>query len=237
MCLGLGKIWVMNMKKLKFALISLVAITFFFISTNDVKAFFCDYSELAKQKQVASHTRYQKNYDFDDEENLYFFIEIYNLRSNHNLLINENIVNRAELEKQNGAYIIPVRDGAVTKVEVGLASDISCDNNNLKTMYVNFPKHNQFHDHEVCSDLRGLRQCDIWFDHNLTEEEFVSLVESRIARPEQEPDDEGLIAEGFLEIIMYYLTNYYYILIGLIVITLIIYKKYQSSTEFDLKTD
>ena len=205
--------------------------------TLEVSAMFCDTSEIARQKQIATHVRYSKNYSIRDDMSLDFFVELYNVRENHIIYLNGRRLNKDDLEKNNNeAYILPVSENRVSKIDIVLSDDIGCENNNLKTMYVNYPKHNEFYNHEICLGREMLRQCDRWFNHNLSESEFVSLVESRLTPPDDDIEDDDEYDETLFEFIMYYVTTYYYIWILLTIISLLIFKKYQAKDDFDLKT-
>lgn len=207
-----------------------------FLFTTNVNALFCDTSEFAKQKTIASHVRYTEGYDFSEEGDLEAYIELYNFQDNFDLFLKGERINLNTYEKNGyGAYIIPVSSGATTSFGIYLSDDINCWGNKLRDLNVNFPKYNEFYSHEVCANNGNLRQCELWFQHTMDEDTFVNLIESLTREESLEEEDKEPYGETRFDVIISFLIKYYYVFIIALVIGLFGYKKYISRKDFDLK--
>jgi hypothetical protein len=217
------------MKKL---LIMFGFLSFFFV-TDLVNAASCEYSELARLKLSASNISISYDYVYDIEsDDVKFSIRFDNLVNN--IFIEDYKGNVYIYNGENSLVLNDYEDG--NKYKFIISTDTTnCLNKVLNVVYVNLPKYNSFYNDEVCEKAKDYYMCQMWYQHDLTEKEFVAKVEKYL---NENNGNNGEKPDEVIDSIISFILEYYYYFIGLsVIIVLIIIIFFKSKEEeFDLST-
>ena len=212
----------------------IVALFTYFAFVSNASAFFCDFTELSRQKTISSHISTVLDYRFSEDGELMMHVELYNMQDNFRIDLNNQTLDFSQLRQNDfDGYIIPVEEGEQYRFDVHLLDDISCQNNHLRTFFVTVPTHNPFHNIEVCSVHHRFEQCGLWFQHNMSESQFERMILDRATTTTIiEPVYEH---STFMDLLA---DNYLYVLggIGFAFIIVGIYVYRSRKDDFDLRT-
>ncbi len=188
---------------------------------------FCDFSEKVRLKNLASNIN--KSYDYVElDDKAIFKITLSNV---YKELFLKRINSKRETEQeyypnsgQDMSEIIleNYESGKSYTFEV-YTTHFGCEGDVIETIYVTLPTYNPFYKLPVCQGLENYDMCTKWYNHGLTKEKFIEVVQGYRSQKEEEEQKEEEHSSYFLE---FYL-KYYYILLPIIIIGLgyIIYRE------------
>ena len=196
----------MNMK-IKNVLILLII--FVCTLTFKVDASTCSDSKIMELSSLAnnvnvSYEKHDKSFDDANEETYpEFYVTIYNLDENLNVLLTREDTKKSLYVNSNMKYtdgVIYVPTGYATSVKNIMvkirSNDSNCLNEVLKTVNITLPMYNEFSKYDICSDNPNFAMCQEYstVDYNdVTIENFVkSAKEYQEQRLEEEKNNSSL---------------------------------------------
>jgi len=193
----------------------------------------CDYSVISRLKSLV--TNVNTTYDYRNENGIiYFDLTITNITPEMYFYNNYTRKNYTYSDTNNGEITIY---GLMNSGTLKFYSNVSeCNGINLGTKYYKFPTYNQYHTSELCKDIQNYSLCQKWADVNYSRSEFQEKVEEyKKSKENIEEEIEVQYSKSLLDIILEFYINYYYIVLGLIILvcgTIIIVKS--RNNKFDL---
>lgn len=188
-----------------------------------VEAAECTNDNLSLLKKWAANVNY--DYDYVEKDNqVTFKIRFTNL--NQNITLKDRYHNKTYTKNNNSEIVIDgfvdgqtyafeliasdaeetviyyltqlIGDKLVTLPMEGVNRTLSCQGQNLTTIYVTLPKYNQFYRQSVCDAYRDHKLCSKWYKHDLTLEEFTKEVQKTVAK-EEEKKEEKVVDKTIVE--------------------------------------
>lgn len=213
----------------------------FVLSPGNVYAqmiYSCDYGAKARHQSLASNVNFDVDY-IEKINTVEFVITITNLHPEikmidiyHDVTYQYNDFEETPKELKIKGFA----DNNVVKFEFH-SRDPVCQTNHLLTQYVKLPPYNKYYKDSLCEGIEECNLCKKWVENKLSYNEFKNGVlkykqELRIAekkKSEQLKKESSVIIKYINIIAKFIVSNYIYILIGLIflgsVISYIVYKK------------
>jgi hypothetical protein len=140
----------------------------------------CTDKELARYKILASYINYYTEFN---ESNKTFDITLYNL-SNELTLETQNQKYSSQ-EKMGETKITNKPNGENIKISV-YPKNGACNNYSLRTMYINLPKYNKYHEEEICKNNNSIL-CSKWANtSSYTKEQFEIKVKKETQQEEKQ---------------------------------------------------
>lgn len=216
------------MKKLLFIFVFLS----FFFYVDNASASVCDYAELARLKLHASNINISYEYKYDSSlDDVKFSIRFDNLKEN--IVIEDTNKNTYKYNGQSSIVLNNFDDGNKYKFTI-YTDTTNCINRTLNIVYVNLPKYNSYYNNSICLSNKDYYMCQMWYQHDLTEKEFIKKV-TDYKNSESEIIDEK--NEDIITTLIDFIIEYYYYFIGSsVIIVLIIVFLRSREHEFDLNT-
>jgi hypothetical protein len=177
-----------------------------FIPIN-IKAYFCDYNELARLKNIASNINV--SYDYTEQEDKLVYTIYFN-----------NVQDDVTVKNAKGEVLTNlVEDRIILQDYVSDGIDVFtingevpfCKSGELSKIYLNLPFYNRFYKLDVCKDL-DYEYCDRFFKHSLSEEAFVKRVNAYKKEVNEEEKPETIKKYWFD-----YINEYYYYALVLVI--------------------
>jgi hypothetical protein len=181
-------------------------ISFLFIPIN-IEAYFCDYNELARLKNIASNINV--SYDYIEQEDKMVYTIFFN-----------NIQDGVTIKNVNGEVLTNiVEDRVIINDYISDGVDVFtvngevpfCKSGELSKIYLNLPFYNKFYKLPVCNNL-DYEYCDRFFRHSLSEETFIARV-NEYKKEINDDKEKETIKKYWFE----YINEYYYYTLILII--------------------
>lgn len=204
-----------------------LALAILFIPHTVHASAFCDISEKVRLKNLASNIN--KSYDYVElDDKAIFKITLSNVYKELFLkrigekreAIQEFYPNRGQ--DMSEIILENYESGKSYTFEV-YTNHFGCEGDVIETIYVTLPTYNPFYKLSVCQGLDNYEMCTKWYNHGLSKEKFIEVVQEYRNQKEEESGREEEHNSYLLE---FYL-KYYYILLPTIILGLgyIIYKE------------
>jgi hypothetical protein len=201
-----------------------------FVVYDNVSAY-CDYTELANMKKLASNISISYDYKYNsDLDDVVFDVTLNNL--SEGIIVEDYLGVKYPYADNKTLVLSNYNDGV--KYKFAFTTDrTSCLNKSLMTTYVNLPKYNSYYNDTVCDKLKDYYMCQMWYQHDLTKKEFDKKINEYLKVIDEKEDKDDDIAATIIDFIM---DNYYYFIgLSAIIIVIIIVRK-SSYKDFDLDT-
>lgn len=224
---------------MKMKYIFIVLLFSFILIPINVKALFCDYSELARLKNIANNIVVSYNY-VEENGDVKFNIALANIRPGIKIIdVSLNQVYRYGYTSANLNEIVlyGYNDDTTYRFDV-YAESTACASSKLISLYANLPAYNKYYDDTICRGIENYSLCQKWSKNDLTYELFLKKVNEYKKSLVVDPIDETKNNSNnqFTYILTLLADYYYYFLI--IVIAGGSYSIYHlaKKDDFDLKT-
>ena len=201
-----------------------ILITFFFLFNVNLKALTyggCEYSEISKLKSFVSNINLTYDYYIENNE-AYFNLTITNLTPELYFVDSYTGNKYSYYDSNDGELTIyGIRD---TKGNLKFYSAREeCYGVSLNSKYYNFPSYNTYSTDPLCIQKPNHTVCKKWIKINYSYSEFKEIIENYQEKTEEKNDIIIEYDKGFMEkVIEFYLNNYYIILPIIIVISYIV---------------
>lgn len=111
-------------------------------------------------------------------------------------------------------------------------STIDCDNNLLYMYYVNLPYYNPYHNDSLCNGIESFKFCNKWVNKQLTYDEFQNAIREYKKVKENQNVEPTIEEDNIWNTILKIYLDYYWIALPiLIIVGVIVIKKYQKRQE------
>lgn len=111
-------------------------------------------------------------------------------------------------------------------------TNIGCDNTLLYTHYLNLPYYNPYYKDELCIGIENFKYCNKWIKKQVTYEEFRENVEKYLEKNDSIQKEESIQNSNlFNKIVEIYLKYYILILPIVIIVGIIIIKRYNKKQD------
>ena len=210
----------------------------FFIIANNVDANSCDYVEISRLKNVASNIDFTYSYVYDSNlDDVKFTITIQNIEEN---IIITDINKGSVVYNYNGNSSLVLNDyddGRRYQFEIN-TDTTDCLNKKLLTRYIELPKYNKYYNDEVCFSVSSYYMCQMWYQHELTKEQFyekINIYKESLKNEDNNPSEDKNPIDSIVDILI---DNYYYfVAVGAIIILIKVYFIIKENKDtFDLRT-
>lgn len=206
-------------------LILIVSLFFFITNVRALSYAGCDFSDVARMKQIVSNINVSYNYRIVNDE-AYFDVIINNLTND--IYVTDNYYKGEFHNFINGELVL--YNVKANSIYLKFNSNrLECRGLLLGNKYEQFPIFNKYYDDEVCSGIKGLSYCNKWVNKEYTFEEVKSAVEKHNSiTPKTEEPTQVIYKKTLLDkVIAFYLKYYYIVLAAVIVfcVTIIIINK------------
>ena len=210
-------------------------LSFLFINCSALTYKGCDYSSVAKMKELVKNINISYDYRIVNNEAV-FDITVNNLTN--------EIYFYDEYNKKNYYYSDTVL-GEITisgyKIKSGsykfYSNNADCIGIVLGTKYYNLPEYNRFFGSELCKKNSNYSLCQKWTPVNYSQQEFEDLIDI-YNQKEETKENEKIIVEyekSFIDRVVEFYIDYYYYLYGVLILaSLIIIYIYNRKNRFDL---
>lgn len=200
-------------------LISLIII----LIPMNIKAYSCDYDISTNLKQLATNIDYTYDYTITNDDAFFYltFTNVYKDLYLVNKTTNERYYPDAN-QDMSTIRIGPLNDGTAYEMVVytnSYGSYYDCRNISLYSFYITTPTFNPYYQLDICKGYESYKLCNIWYNHGLTKEQFLTSMTNYIAslnKTDDNPSDEDKDQDN--TVIKWYLSNYYYILPAIIIV-------------------
>ncbi|MBQ9072509.1 MAG: hypothetical protein IJY25_05080 [Bacilli bacterium] len=200
----------------KYILFLIIAL-FTFYDVNALSYGGCDYSVISRLKSLV--TNVNTTYDYHMENNTPVFdLTITNVTSD--MYFVDSITDRTYYYSDTNNGEITIYGYNVSSGNLRFYSNVGeCYGVKLGTKYYNFPKYNIYYNNSLCSDIPNFSLCQKWIDVNYSYSEFKKLVlEYKNKQIDQEEQIQVEYQKGLFDKLIEFYVNYYYIILGLIII-------------------
>jgi hypothetical protein len=191
----------------------LITILLLIVPTIEAHGYFCDYTDVAKYKKIASNINYSYEYELINDD-VIFHVTLVNL--NEALYLkdsNGNIYNYTSNE-----IVVDAKSGESLIFYV-YPSDKYCTDNFIYTLRIQLPTYNKFYNDPICSGIENYSLCNKWSTHNLTYEKFIQNVTNyKESLKTTENYEETIKSKGLLYYVAEFLISYYYIILIIIIV-------------------
>lgn len=205
-------------------LIFIISLLFAITNVKALSYAGCDYSDIARMKQIISNVNVSYNYKIVNDE-AYFDVIINNLTND--IYVTDNYYRLDYYTPVNGELII--YNVKANSIYLKFNSNrLECKGLLLGNKYEQFPIFNKYFDDEVCKDSKGLSYCNKWVNKEYTYEEVKDAVEKYNSVIEEDEPTEVIYKKDLLDkLIEFYLKYYYIVLAGVIIfcMTIIVINK------------
>ena len=193
----------------------------------------CEYSEIARLKSIVSNINISYEYYIKDNR-AYFNItlnnvvpEIYFIDSSSGNKYTYNNTIDGELT---------IRDNTQSSGHYDFYSAMSkCYGVKLLNKYYNLPMYNYYYMDPLCKENQNHSLCQKWSNVNYTYDEFKRVIREYNENKNKKDENIVIYEETILDMIVrFYVENYYFILLGIIVVCGSIMLIYRRKNRFDL---
>ena len=102
------------------------------------------------------------------------------------------------------------------------SSSFECDNTPIRTISIKLPPYNMYYDLDICKDNSEFKYCKKWYNNKMNIDELEAEIEKYNLEKENNIVNKAVYKNTTLnkigEIIKYIYTNYYYLLLPMIII-------------------
>lgn len=188
-----------------------IFILFMLLYIGKVDAYYCNYTDLANYKKIASNINYSYDYTMKGDT-VEFNITLVNLSSE--VYLKDNSGNTYYYVSDE---INVTASSGENKVFYVYPTDSYCKNNYIYTIRIQLPTYNPYYKSELCTGIENYSLCQKWSTHNLTYEKFSSKIEEY--KNSLKKDEEVIEkTKTFLDYFVEYLLKYYFILLIIIIL-------------------
>ena len=180
----------------------------------------CDYNDFSRIKSLANNVSLSYDY-IETNEGIMFSITISNM-SKEIYIIDRYFGNTYHYNDGNDIVINEFSAGYSIKFDI-YTTNSDCANTFLSSQYINLPSYNYYYKDPLCSGLESHGLCQKWARLELDYEGFKIKINDYKRSLEKEPDPPVLVekTDGIIDHILSFLaSNYYYILPGIIIVSL-----------------
>lgn len=195
----------------------LIITLFTFSSVNALTYGGCDYSVISRLKSLVTNVNI--TYDYYMENNTSIFnLTITNITPDMYFYDSTTGRNYYYSDTNNGE--ITIYGYNVNSGNLKFYSNLGeCPGVKLGTKYYTFPIYNPYYGSSLCSDIPNYSLCQKWTDVNYSYSEFEELVlEYKNKQIVEEEQVQVEYEKSILDKIVEFYVNYYYIILGLIII-------------------
>lgn len=222
------------MKKMFFCMFYCIVI-FSIVFLDDVSAK-CEYSQISRLKSIVSNINLIYDYYISDNK-AYFNItisnivpEIYFVDSNSNITYTYNDTIDGE---------IVIYGYRATKGAYRFYSALNdCYGTKLSNKYYQMPTYNNYYTDPLCQENKNYSLCQKWakVNHSYSElKKSIEMFKKENNAVEDKQDEVNVYRNGTLQrIVTFYTKNYFFILIGIIVICLVVMFISRKKNRFDI---
>lgn len=100
-------------------------------------------------------------------------------------------------------------------------SSLECENSSIRTINVKIPSYNKYYDSDICEDVKEFKYCKKWYENDLTYEEMTKKIDEykkSLNEDINEASYKRTVLDQIGEIMLNIYTNYYFIILPLIII-------------------
>ena len=196
----------------------------------------CEYSQISRLKSIVSNVNISYDY-YVHNSSAYFNITLSNLVPEIYFVDTKNDKTYTYSDTKNGEIVIygnKYTDGSY-KFYSALAS---CRGIKLGTKYYKLPRYNIYHDNKICEGIENYSLCKKWANISYSYYELENLINKykNGENDEKVEENQTVIYEKSIVdyIVEFYIKNYYFILLGIILICIIIMIINRKRNKFDL---
>lgn len=176
----------------------------------------CDYSVISRLKSLVTNVNI--TYDYTMENNYPSFnVTITNITPD--MYFYDTVMRRNYYygDTNNGEITIYGYTG--TSGNLKFYSNVGeCYGVSLGTKYYKFPKFNSYYNSDLCQGMWDYSICQKWADINYSYTEFKDKIEEYKNSDEEQEEVVIEYQKGFFDKLIEFYINYYYIILGLIII-------------------
>lgn len=195
----------------------------------------CEYTKVANMKSIVSNVNISYDYYIYENE-AYFDITLNNIVPEIYFIDSQTGIRYDYNNTINGE--ITIKGYKSTSGQYKFYSAVSeCYGIKLSNRYYNTPEYNAYYNDVLCKENRNYSLCQKWERVNYSYSEFKKMIEEYKNKPvEEEILKDVIYKENLLDIIVKFYTQYYYfILIGIIVVSVIVMILEKRKNSFNLK--
>ena len=217
-----------------YALIVII-ISFMFIPSR-VSASFCDYTELARLKNIASNINMSYNYSEKNEDAI-FNITFSNFKEGIKMIdATNNLTYRYDVNKQFEFTLDGYNDGKTYRFDI-YAENTECESAKLLSLYANLPFYNKYYVNPICDEIESYNLCQKWYQHGLSNEEFIKRVKDYKTSLTIKHNENKTNTSQYIYISDFLAKYYYYFLLTIIIGGIYSISRLTKKDDFDLKTE
>ena len=187
----------------------------------------CEYSEVARLKSIVSNINISSDYYIKDNR-AYFNITINNVVPEIYFIDSTTGEKYTYNNSSDGEIIIYDNFQSSGHYDFYSALD-KCYGVKLSNKYYNLPTYNSYYTDPLCKANPNYSLCKKWADVNYSYDEFKMVIQEYNDNKNKKDDNLVVYEETILDMIVkFYIENYYFILISIIVVCvggILIYKK------------
>ncbi len=199
-------------------MIKWICLLFIFVPFINVEAFYCSNDEILEFTKRTNNIVYKYDY-VDTIDSVSFTVTISNLTPGIYLY---DEVNKSRYDYSSQDLVLTgYQSGQTITMQVNVAQG-DCIDKNLRYIRIQLPTYNSFYKDQACVGYENHYLCDKWSTHKLTYEEFnYELEEYKKSLIIEPPPEEEIPPEDITvwDRIGEFLYNYYYIVLGAIIIS------------------
>ena len=194
--------------------IIIIFVLMLLIPAVKVKAYYCNYLDVANYKKIAYNVNYMYEYVEKNGE-ITFNVTLVNL--NKDIYFIDTTTGKKHTFTNPEITLTGYNDGEIIKYNF-YANDIYCDGSIINTLIVSLPKYNPYYNDKECEGIENFSLCQKWYSHNLTYEQFLKKIGEYKKENNTEEEIIKNVENDWRMFIIEFLVNYYYILIIIIVL-------------------
>lgn len=182
----------------------------------------CSNSKLAQIKKEASNINFSIDYR-QIGDNVYYDIYINNITENMYFEDNLKYEKYHYSDSYNGEFVL--RDYDLTSFSFSFYGTGECEGKKLINKSMKLPIYNSYYKDELCNGLSHLNVCKKWVNSFVGYDQFTETIEQyKHEEKNDESEDERNIEvdSTFLDSVINFYVKYYYIILGLTIVTCII---------------
>lgn len=219
----------------RFYALIVIIISFMFIPSS-VNASFCDYTELARLKNIANNINMSYHY-VEQNEDVIFNITFSNLKEGIKIIdLTNNLIYRYDVNSPLELNLNGYSDGKTYQFDI-YAESTNCENGKLLSLYANLPFYNKYYTNPICDGIESYTLCQKWYQHGFSNEEFIKRVKNYKASLVIKPVEDENNTSQYTYISDFLAKYYYYFLATIIIGGIYSISRLTKKDDFDLKTE
>jgi len=179
-----------------------------------IEGYYCSFAESSRLKQIAANVNYSYDYEIVNNK-VKFNITLVNLNPDIYFVDSNNKTYRYKSNEIN----LKGYDSGKVKFKF-YAVDEDCEDV-LREITITLPHYNKFYNDAVCEGVKNYSLCQKWTENNYDYDTFVKKVNLYKESLKEEPVEDVIEEENneyFLDIILDFILEYYYIFLVAIII-------------------